>query len=82
MVLLAYRFEDSGSAFCMPSFDATIELFARVIDSVVVVLIVDWSGEAVAEHTLRQRWKGIDWILIQESGRGGRVALGSWHVRI
>ena len=66
----------------MPSFDATIELFARVIDAVVVVLVVDWSGEAVAEHALRQGWKGIDWVLVQESGRGGRVALGSWRVRI
>ena len=66
----------------MPSFDATFEHSARVIDSVVVVLIVDWSCEAVAEHTLGQWWKGVDWVLVQESGRGGRVALGSWHVRI
>ena len=68
--LLAYRFEDSGSAFCVPSFNATVEVFARVIDSIVVILIVDGSGEAVAEHTLRQRGKGIDRVLVQKSGRG------------
>lgn len=63
----------------MPSFYSAVELLARVVDTVVVLLVVDWSCETVAEHTLRKRREGIDWIFIEESGGGGGVALGSWY---
>lgn len=59
----------------MPTLDFTIELLARVEYPIIVVLVVDGTGQTVPEHAFRQRGKGFDRVLLEKGGRGRRIAL-------
>jgi hypothetical protein len=48
----AYCFKDTRSRLCMPSLNSTVELGARIKDTIVVVLVVNGSRYAVAKHAL------------------------------
>ena len=59
----------------MPSFYITLELFARIEYAIIVILVVDRSSQAVAEHSLSERRKGTDGVLVKEGSSRGRIAL-------
>jgi len=66
----------------MPAFDIAPELFASIKYTVVIVLIVNRSCEAVAKHAFCERRKRIDWVFFQKSrGRRG-ISFGRWYVRV
>lgn len=50
----------------MPTLDMSVEFLAGVEDTVVVVLVVDWTGETVAKHAFRKGRQGIDRVLAQK----------------
>ena len=77
-----YRFKNSGPAFSVPTFDTTSELLAGIVYSVVIVLVMHWSCQAVAEHAFCERRKGVDGVLFKKSCSGGAVSLGRWDIRI
>ena len=59
---MLYGFENPWSALGMPAFDTASEFLAGVEYSVVVILVVDRSCEAVAKHAFgegRQRVDGV-----------------------
>ena len=43
---------------------------------------MNWSRQAVAEHTLCEGRKGVDGVLLKKSCSGGAVSLGLWDIRI
>ena len=77
-----YRFKDSRPAFSVPTFDTTSELLTSIVYSVVIVLVMDWSRQAVAEHAFCERRKGVDGVLFEKPCSGGAVSLGLWDTRI
>lgn len=66
----------------MPSFYVAPKLFTRIEYAVVIVLVVDWSSQAVAEHAFSERWKGIDRVFVEEGSGRGRIAFRRRHIRI
>lgn len=48
-------FENARPTLRMPSFYMSVELLACVKYTIIVVLIVYWSRQAVPEHPLRER---------------------------
>lgn len=66
----------------MPSFDPAFEFLARIVYTVVVVLIVYGARQAVAKHAFGERRKSIDRVLLKEPRRGRGVALGDRDIRI
>lgn len=77
-----YRFENTRAALSVPAFDTTSELLTSIIYSVVIVLVMNWSCQAVAEHAFCERTKQVDGVLFKESRSGGAVSLGLWDIRI
>ena len=77
-----YRFKNSRPAFSVPTFDTTSELLTSIVYSVVIVLVMNWSRQAVAEHAFCERRKRIDGVLFEEPCSGGAVSLGLWDIRI
>lgn len=59
----------------MPAFNVASELPAGVEYTIVVVLVVGGSCQAVTEHAFRKRWQRINRVLFQEGGSGRGVAL-------
>ena len=66
-----YGFEDTGTTLGMPTLNPAIEFLACVVYSVVVILIMDWSCQAVAKHAFREWRQCIHGIMLKEP-RGGR----------
>lgn len=60
----------------MPSFYPAVELRACVEDAIVVILVMHWSRDAVAEHAFCERWERIHGVVAQEGGCGGGIAFG------
>jgi hypothetical protein len=52
-------------------------LCARVEDAVVVFLVMDGSGYAVAEHAFCEGREGVDWVFAEEGGGRRGVAFGA-----
>lgn len=66
----------------MPSFYIAPELFTRIEYTIVVILVMDRSSQAVAEHAFSERWKGIDGVLFEEGSGRGRITFRSRDIRI
>lgn len=66
----------------MPSFNSTLELLTSIVDTVVIILIVDRSCQAVAEHAFSEGWKRVDWVLLEEPSCQGGITLRLGDVRI
>lgn len=77
-----YRFKNSRPAFSVPTFDTTSELLTGIVYSVVVVLVVNWSCQTVAEHAFCERRKGVDRVLYKKTCSRGAVSLGLWDIGI
>src|SRR4051812_28118742 len=73
--------ENSRSTLSVPSLYSTIELFTRIEDTIVVILILYRSSQTISEHAFGQRREGVDRVIAQECrGRGG-VSLRDWSAR-
>lgn len=59
----------------MPSFDIAPKLCTGVEDTVIPVLVVSRSCYTVAEHAFLEMRQGFDWILLEEPGGVGGIAL-------
>ena len=77
-----YRFKNSRPAFSVPTFDTTSELLTGIVYSVVIVLVVNWSCQTVAEHTFCERRKRVDRVLFEKTCSRGAVSLGLWDIGI
>lgn len=53
----------------MPSLQRTVELVACVEDTIVILLIMDGTGNAIPEHPLCQRRQRLNRVLLEKSGR-------------
>lgn len=66
----------------MPSFNATAKLLARVEHTVVIVLVVNRTGHAVAKHASRERWKRIDRVFFEKASCGRGVSFRIRYIGI
>ena len=66
MLSSSYCFKDSRTSFCMPSFNPTLEFLTRVVDAIVVLLVVDRPGQAVAEHAFCEGRKRVVRVILEE----------------
>ena len=64
-------FEDAWSGLGVPAFNITRKLGACVEDVVVVFLVVDGTGERVAEHSFSQGGELVRGVLLEVCGWGG-----------
>ena len=52
----------------MPSFYIASKLFARIVDTIVVVLVMNRSCQAVAKHAFSKGWELVGIIFEEECG--------------
>ncbi len=58
----------------MPAFNPAPEFLTGLVDSIIIVLIVDWPSQTVAKHAFRERWKRSVRVLLEEPCRRGGIA--------
>jgi len=61
-----HSFKHTGTTLGVPSLEVAVEFLACIEDAVVVVLVMDRPCDAIAKHAFRQRWKSLDWVVLEE----------------
>lgn len=64
----------------MPTLNSAVELLTGFVYAIVVILIVDWPRQTIAEHAFGERRESINGVVLQEFCGGGRIAFRHWKV--